>query len=84
MLQGVFSLVDPRSHSPPLFLPLSQIWTFTERISCLGFPWNSLLIQLRDHYRCTGVMGCFRSLEEACAGEVECFSPLQVGGWGRG
>lgn len=43
-----------------------------------GLPMNSLN-SIEGPLSVPGVMGCFRSLEEACAGEGGCFSPLQVG-----
>lgn len=73
-------------HGPlptPLFLPLSQIWTFTETDFMPGLPMNSLN-SIEGPLSVPGVMGCFRSLEEACAGKVGVLLSSAGGGWGRG
>lgn len=76
-------MVDPRSPPHPLFLPLSQIWTFTETDFMPGLPVNSLN-SIEGPLSVPGVMGCFRSLEEACAGEGWVLLYSAGGGWGRG
>lgn len=80
---GVFSLVDLRSPPHPLFLPLSQIWTFTETDFMPRFPMNSLN-SIEEPLSVPSVISCFHSLGETCGGEGWVLLSYAGGGWDGG